>query len=65
MVEAEACKLLGEAADDWMARPCRLLDGMAPADLATSQEGARVVLHELSQASAPFKAATARRKKRA
>jgi hypothetical protein len=55
-VEAEAQKVLGDSASVWMARPSRLLDGMAPADLATSPEGARAVLHELRQASAVLKA---------
>jgi uncharacterized protein (DUF2384 family) len=51
-VEAEAQKVLGSRATEWMVRPSRLLDGMAPADLATSPHGARVVLHELRRASA-------------
>jgi uncharacterized protein (DUF2384 family) len=55
-VEAEAQKVLGDNASAWMARPSRLLDGMAPADLATSPEGARAVLYELRQASAVLKA---------
>jgi uncharacterized protein (DUF2384 family) len=55
-VEAEAQKVLGDHASVWMVRPSRLLDGMAPAELATSPDGARAVLHELRQASAPLKA---------
>lgn len=57
-VEAEARSVLGDGASQWMARPSRLLDGMAPADLATSHDGARVVLHELRQASTAIKATT-------
>ena len=55
-VEAEAQKVLGDGASVWMVRPSRLLDGMAPADLATSPDGARAVLHELRQASRALKA---------
>jgi uncharacterized protein (DUF2384 family) len=55
-VEAEARKVLGDGASVWMVKPSRLLDGMTPADLATSPDGARAVLHELRQASAPLKA---------
>jgi uncharacterized protein (DUF2384 family) len=57
-VEAEAQRLLGNGASAWMAKPSRLLDGMAPADLATSPEGARAVLYELRQASSALKAST-------
>lgn len=39
-VEAEAHRVLGNDASRWMTRPSRLLDGMAPADFATSREGA-------------------------
>ncbi|HMK67622.1 MAG TPA: antitoxin Xre/MbcA/ParS toxin-binding domain-containing protein [Stellaceae bacterium] len=46
-VEAEARKLLGDGAAEWMVRPSKVLDGMMPAELATSPEGATVVLHEL------------------
>jgi uncharacterized protein (DUF2384 family) len=55
-VEAEAQKVFGDGASAWMVRPSRLLDGMAPADLATSPDGARAVLHELRQASKALKA---------
>jgi hypothetical protein len=55
-VEAEARLVLGDHASVWMVKPSRLLDGLAPADLATSPDGARAVLHELRQASAPLKA---------
>jgi len=41
-----------------MVTPSRLLDGMTPAELATSPEGARVVLHELRRASATIETAT-------
>jgi hypothetical protein len=51
-VEAEARQVLGDDASAWMAKPSRLLDGLAPAELATSSEGARAVLHELRKASA-------------
>jgi hypothetical protein len=64
-VKIEVRKVLGDHASDWMARPTRVLDGIAPLELATSPEGARVVLHELSQASTPLGAAMARLKKRA
>jgi uncharacterized protein (DUF2384 family) len=57
-VEAEAHKLLGDRASEWMARPSRLLDGMAPAELAASPHGARAVLHELRQARRALKAST-------
>jgi len=59
-VKAEAYRLLGDEASEWMVKPCRLLDGMAPVDLAGTPEGARAVLHELRQASAAFKARTHR-----
>ena len=55
-VEAEARKVLGDGAAVWMVKPSRLLAGMAPADLATSPDGARAVLHELRQASTALKA---------
>ena len=55
-VEAEARKVLGDGASVWMVKPSRLLDGMAPAELATSPDGARAVLHELRQASTALKA---------
>jgi len=55
-VEAEAQKVLGDHASVWMVKPSRLLDGMTPADLATSPDGARAVLHELRQASGALKA---------
>ena len=51
MVEAEARDALGDDACDWMAKPSRLLDGIVPAELAASPDGARVVLHELRKAS--------------
>jgi hypothetical protein len=46
-VASEARRLLGDQASQWMVTPNHLLDGMTPAELATSREGARVVLHEL------------------
>ena len=49
-VELEARGLLGDRALDWMATPSRFLDGIAPAELATSPDGARVVLHVLRRA---------------
>jgi len=61
-VTAEARKILGDHADDWMQTPSKLLDGMAPVELARSKEGARVVLLELERAKTPLKAA-ARRKR--
>ena len=62
-VAAEARKILGEDADVWMQRPSKLLDGMAPADLARSEDGARVVLLELERAKTPIKAAVRTRRK--
>src|SRR5216683_5298127 len=43
-VENEARKVLGDRAFEWMRKPSKLLDGMAPAEVATSREGAQVVL---------------------
>jgi uncharacterized protein (DUF2384 family) len=63
-VEAEARKVLGDDAPIWMARPSKLLDGMAPVDLARSPDGARAVLHELRQASKALKASSAARSRR-
>ena len=62
-VEAEAQQVLGDGGTDWMARPSKLLDGMAPADLATSPDGARAVIHELRQASVMLRAARQTRKR--
>jgi uncharacterized protein (DUF2384 family) len=62
-VAIEARKILGDQADVWMQRPSKLLDGMTPADLARSKDGARVVLHELERAKTPLKRAV--RSKRA
>ncbi len=59
-VAAEARKILGDGADAWMQRPSKLLDGMAPADLARSKDGARVVLLELERAKTPLKVAARR-----
>jgi len=53
-VTAEAHRIFGDRASDWMTRPHRHLDGLAPADLLASLEGAHVVLHELRQASLPL-----------
>ena len=55
-VESEARKIFGDHTAEWMRRPSRLLDGMAPAELAITPEGARVVLHELEQEKAVLKA---------
>ena len=55
-VENEARKVLGDRAFEWMRKPSKLLDGMAPAEVATSREGARVVLVELDRARAPLQA---------
>lgn len=54
-VEAEARDALGDRASKWMVKPSKLLDGMAPAELATSHEGAQVVLIELERASKPLR----------
>jgi len=50
-VASEARRLLGDRASKWMVTPSRSLDGMTPAELATSPEGARVVLYELRRVS--------------
>ncbi|HKF71430.1 MAG TPA: antitoxin Xre/MbcA/ParS toxin-binding domain-containing protein [Stellaceae bacterium] len=60
-VEDEARKILGDHAHVWMRKPSKLLDGMAPAELARSKEGARVVLLELERAKTPLKAVGKRR----
>jgi len=60
-VAAEAQRIFGDRATDWMTRPNRHLDGMSPADLLASRNGARVVLRELKQASLPLGAKPARR----
>ena len=61
-VEAEARKVLGDDASAWMARPSKLLDGIAPVDLATSPDGARAVLYELRQASTVLRASRLRKR---
>ncbi len=61
-VAAEARKILGDHAEAWMQRPSKLLDGMTPADLARSKDGARVVLLELERAKTPLKAAARTRR---
>jgi hypothetical protein len=60
-VASEARRLLGDRASEWMVTPSQRLDGMTPAELATSPEGARVVLHELRRASATIQAETGSR----
>lgn len=60
-VASEARRMLGDRASEWMATPSRSLDGMTPAELATSPEGARVVLHELRRASAIVQTSSASR----
>lgn len=60
-VEIEVRKVLGDRASEWMHKPSKLLDGMVPAELARSDEGARVVLLELERAETPLKAAGKRR----
>ena len=47
-VENEARKVLGDRAFEWMRKPSKLLDGMAPAEVATSREGARVVVVDVN-----------------
>jgi Protein of unknown function (DUF2384) len=54
-VELEARGLFGEFASEWMATPSRFLDGIAPAELAASPDGARVVLHVLRRAHTGFR----------
>ena len=56
-VKAEAHRLLGDHASQWMANPSRMLDGLAPVDLAISPDGARAVLHELRLTSVALSAA--------
>jgi hypothetical protein len=60
-VASEARTLLGDRASEWMVTPNRMLDGMTPAELATSPEGARVVLHELRRFSSQIQATTGSR----
>ena len=55
-VELEARGLLGDRASAWMVTPSRLLDGITPAELAASPDGARVVLHVLRRAHTGFRA---------
>jgi uncharacterized protein (DUF2384 family) len=59
-VENEARKVLGDRAFEWMRKPSKLLDGMVPAEVATSKEGARVVLVELDRAKTPLQAMVAK-----
>ena len=61
-VETEARCVLGDDAPEWIARPSRLFDGIAPTDLAASPEGARAVLHELRHASAILRASRLRKR---
>ena len=61
-VENEARKVLGDRALEWMRKPSKLLDGIAPAEVATSREGARVVLVELDRAKTPLQAAIGKRR---
>lgn len=61
-VEIEVRKVLGDHAQEWMQRPSKLLDGMAPAELANSRDGARVVLLELDRAKTPLRAAARKRR---
>ena len=56
-LEAEARQVLGDRVSEWMVRPSKLLDGMAPEELGSSPEGARVVLMELERARIPLQAA--------
>ena len=61
-VETEARKVLGDHVHEWMRKPSKLLDGMAPADLANSRDGARVVLLELDRAKTPLRATAGKRR---
>jgi hypothetical protein len=56
-VEAEVREVLGDRASEWMHRPSKLLDGMTPAEVATTPAGKRIVLHELHRAAIPLRAA--------
>jgi len=58
-LEVEARRILGDAASAWLVKPSRLLDGMAPTELASSPEGRRIVIHELQRAAIPLKAVLA------
>ncbi len=62
-VEIEVRKVLGDRAAEWMHKPSKLLDGIAPAELARSREGARVVLLELDRAETPLRAAALKRRR--
>ena len=62
-VEIEVRKVLGDRTAEWMNRPSKLLDGMAPAELAGSREGARVVLLELDRAETPVRASVQKRRR--
>jgi uncharacterized protein (DUF2384 family) len=53
-VEAEAKKVLGERAANWLHRPHRSLDGMTPHELAQSPAGAWVVLRQLERDPLPI-----------
>jgi len=53
-VEAEAKKVLGERAHNWLHRPHRSLDGMTPHELAQSPAGAWVVLRQLERDPLPI-----------
>lgn len=44
-----ARELLGSDVDEWMGRQSRFLAGLTPAELASTPEGARVVLLELER----------------
>ena len=61
-VEIEVRKVLGDRAKEWMRRPSKLLDGMAPSELANSRDGARVVLLELDRAQTPLRAVVGKRR---
>ena len=56
-LEREARELLGDGASEWLVRPSKLLDGMTPAEVATTPVGKQAVLTELKRASKPLREA--------
>ena len=60
-LEAEAREFLGDRASEWIAKPSRLLDGMTPAEVATTPAGRRIVIHELRRAAVPLRQAMLRK----
>lgn len=61
-LELEARELLGDGASEWIVRPSKLLDGMTPAEVATTPEGEQAVLGELKRAAKPLREALAKKR---